>query len=350
MNRTIVRVLDAKLQAGEIERVDRVLLQEDPQRPSVPCARGEQRLARMHKSRFVWHCWRMIRKRRPDLVFFDHIGLSRMILAPLPSLPPKRYAVFIHGREISDAHDERRFRALDGSWRLLVNSEVTREIVRERFPHLADRVRLTRLCVDPARVAAWSALGDREVRREPAALIVGRMWTEERGKGHGHLIEAWPRVLAVVPEARLWIAGEGNDRARLEAMAAQRGIAHAVEFLGRISDEELHVRYQRASLLAMPSRQEGFGLVYAEAMWHGLPCLGSRADAARCVIDHGETGWLVAYGDVPDIADAVIRTLSDPTLVARMGEAGRRVVAQRFSYAQFESALLDALDLASAER
>ncbi|MEJ2133180.1 MAG: glycosyltransferase, partial [Gammaproteobacteria bacterium] len=66
---------------------------------------------------------------------------------------------------------------------------------------------------------------------------------------------------------------------------------------------------------------------------------------ARCVIDHGTTGWLVSYGDVPAIADAVIQALSDSALVSRMGAAGRRVVDARFSSAQFEGALLEALDL-----
>ena len=74
----------------------------------------------------------------------------------------------------------------------------------------------------------------------------------------------------------------------------------------------------------MPSRQEGFGVVYAEAMWHGLPCIGSTADAAGQVIKEGETGLLVSYGDRRAIADAVAWLLADPARARAMGEAGRR--------------------------
>jgi phosphatidylinositol alpha-1,6-mannosyltransferase len=345
VNRSIVRALDARVREGAIDRVDRALLHEDPERRFEPCARGEERLAGGRQSVFVWHFWRMVRKLRPDLVFFDHVGLARAALLPLPSLPPDRYAIFVHGGELASALEGGRARAMRSAWRILVNSEFTRTEVVKAFPDLADRIRLTRLSVDPERIEAWQAAAPKGHDREPAALIVGRMSEEERGKGHDHLIEAWPTVLASLPEARLWIAGDGGDRTRLEALAKKRQVSHAVEFLGRVSDEELHDLYEKASLFAMPSRQEGFGLVYAEAMWHGLPCLGSDADAARCVIDHGTTGWLVSYGDVPAIADAVIQALSDSALVSRMGAAGRRVVDARFSSAQFEGALLEALDL-----
>jgi glycosyltransferase involved in cell wall biosynthesis len=95
----------------------------------------------------------------------------------------------------------------------------------------------------------------------------------------------------------------------------------------------------------MPSRQEGFGLVFAEAMWWGLPCIGTTADAAGQVIAAGETGELVTYGDVPALSRALVKLLADPELVARMGEAGRRRARERFSYARFRADLLAALRL-----
>ena len=101
------------------------------------------------------------------------------------------------------------------------------------------------------------------------------------------------------------------------------------------------------SVFAMPSRQEGFGLVYAEAMWHGLPCIGSTLDAAGEVIADGETGLLVPYDAPEPLADALVRLLSDPALAARMGSAGAADARRRFGYARFRDDLLDALDLAA---
>jgi phosphatidylinositol alpha-1,6-mannosyltransferase len=139
--------------------------------------------------------------------------------------------------------------------------------------------------------------------------------------------------------------GGGDDRARLEERARSLGVADAVRFLGRVSDADLCDLYRRASLFAMPSRQEGFGLVYAEAMWHGLPCIGSTADAAGHVITDGETGLLVPYGDVGAIGGAVAALLGDPALAERMGQAGRRRALEHFSYERFRQDVLAALGL-----
>jgi phosphatidylinositol alpha-1,6-mannosyltransferase len=201
--------------------------------------------------------------------------------------------------------------------------------------------------VDPERTGLWEREGGAAPApgREPAALIVGRLWSEERGKGHDALLEAWPAIRRRVPGAELWVVGEGDDRPRLEARAREAGLRDAVRFLGRVDDRELGGLYRRAGLLAMPSRQEGFGLVYAEALWHGLPCVASTADAAREVVDDGETGVLVPYADAAALGDAVASLLADPARRRRMGETGARRARERFGYGRFRADLLRALDL-----
>jgi phosphatidylinositol alpha-1,6-mannosyltransferase len=343
--RCIARALDEECERGHLDRVDRVLLQEDPADPAPPPVRGEQRLSRDSQSRCVWQLWRSYRRHRHDLVFFDQLGLARSVGAPLPGFPPSRYAIFCHGIELDRVGTGPRRKVLAGAWRLLANSPHTAATLRERFPEVADRVVVTTLCIDPERARAWEReIADPPLPREPAALIVGRMWSEEPGKGHDALIEAWPEVLGRVPGAELWVTGAGDDRERLEAKARELA-GDSVRFLGRVSDPELSRLFQRASVLAMPSQQEGFGLVYAEAMWHGLPCIGSTADAAGDVISDGETGVLVPYGDVPALANAVSAFLSDPERVARMGEAGRRRAREHFGYSRFRDDVLAALAL-----
>src|SRR5262249_37458846 len=118
-----------------------------------------------------------------------------------------------------------------------------------------------------------------------------------------------------------------------------------VRFFGRVSDAELGDLYRRASVYAMPSRQEGFGLSYAEAMWHGTPCVGSSRDAAGEVIRDGESGLLVPYDDPEALATALVRLPAGPGLGARMGEAGRRLARDCYGYARFRADLLAALSL-----
>jgi phosphatidylinositol alpha-1,6-mannosyltransferase len=268
------------------------------------------------------------------------------VLLPLPGFPPRRFAIFVHGTELETARRGSRARALREAERLLVNSEFTAAALREALPASADRIRVVPLCIDPERIRLWEAASQgAPPAREPAALLVGRMWSEERGKGHDALIQGWPEVARRVPGAQLWIVGEGDDAVRMQQLAREREVEGAVRFLGRVSDAELGSLYRRASLFAMPSRQEGFGLVYAEAMWHGLPCIGSTADAAGQVIEDGVTGRLVPYGDARASAEAVAALLADPARAGAMGEAGRRRARERFGFDRFRNDLLRALDL-----
>ena len=342
VSRCIARVVDDEVRAGRFARADRVLLLDDPAAPPAPPPRGEQHFARGRQARFVWQTWRSFRRHRHDLVLFDLAGLARGVALPLPGFPPPRVAIFVHGFELATPASAR---SLLRAERLLANSRFTADRLCQGVPALDGRIRVVPLCIDPERVALWEESGGAgdDIAREPAALIVGRMWSAERGKGHDALLAAWNAVRRHVPGAQLWIVGGGDDVARLEAVAGERGVGDAVRFLGRVSDAELGALYRRASVFAMPSRQEGFGLAFAEAMWWGLPCIGTTADAAGQVIVDGETGELVPYDDTAALEGALVRLLSDRERARRMGEAGRRRAREFFAYERFRRDLLAAL-------
>jgi phosphatidylinositol alpha-1,6-mannosyltransferase len=101
--------------------------------------------------------------------------------------------------------------------------------------------------------------------------------------------------------------------------------------------------YREAAIFAMPSRREGFGLVYLEAMAAGVPCLGSVHDAASEIIVDGQTGWLVDQSDTTGIADRVVQMLSHESERAAMGDAGRRRFLAQFTFDAFQSRLMAAL-------
>ncbi len=162
-------------------------------------------------------------------------------------------------------------------------------------------------------------------------LIVGRMDARERYKGHDQLLEA----LRGIPDARLVVAGEGDDRARLEAKAAGLGMADRVAFTGFISEATLAELYRRCVAFAMPSRGEGFGLVYLEAMRAGKPVLAARGSAAEEIVVDGRTGLLADPDDRDELRGALCRLLDHPGEARRMGEAGfdrwrRELGAERF--------------------
>lgn len=355
VNRTIARALDEEMRAGRLERVDRLLLMDHEVGPA-PVA-GSQWAAGESQTKFALRLYFERWRRKPDWMLFDLLGVARAAQIPLP-VPPAPYIIFCHGKELSRATPGTPHRkALFGASRLIANSETTAGYVHAEFPELSDRVRVAPLCIDPGLTEAWQALGidgsgraelSAERRRAPVVLIIGRTWSEERGKGHDELLEAWPDIRTAIPGAQFWIVGEGDDTPRLEAKARELGVADAVRFLGRISDAELAGAYQRASLFAMPSIQEGFGLVYAEAMWHRVPCLASLDDAGAEIVRHGETGALVPYGDVAAVRETVIRLLSDPARLEELGEAAGREARERFGYERFKRDLLAGMDLSDA--
>jgi len=169
---------------------------------------------------------------------------------------------------------------------------------------------------------------------EQTALIVARMSARERYKGHEELLRVWPRVVAHHPGARLWVVGDGDDRPRLERLAAELGVGSAVLFLGRLSDDEIDRRYRGCAFFVMPSRDEGFGLVFLEAMRAGKACIGGRG-AAEEIIVNGVTGLIVDPSSADDLYMAVVRLFDDPSAAAAFGRAGAARFRSEFTDGRF---------------
>jgi phosphatidylinositol alpha-1,6-mannosyltransferase len=170
----------------------------------------------------------------------------------------------------------------------------------------------------------------------PIALIVARMSASERYKGHDALLEVWPHVIARYPDAALAIAGDGDDRARLETRVKELGIEPSVSFIGRIGDNALAGLYARCRFFVMPSRDEGFGLVFLEAMRAAKPCIGG-AGAASEIIQHGITGFIVDPAKNAELLDAMLRLYAEPETCAQMGKAGRERFLAEFTDRHFQA-------------
>lgn len=163
--------------------------------------------------------------------------------------------------------------------------------------------------------------------RADQVLFSGRL---ERVKGAEHLIEAFRKVLAERPDVRLAIAGEGSDRPRLEAAAADLVQAGSVRFLGWLPRPALAEQMARSALVAIPSLwPEVFGRTVLDAFATGRPVVASRVGGMPDLVG-GERGLLVEPGDIAGLAAALAELLGDPSRLRRMGEAAR-VFAQRYT-------------------
>lgn len=277
---------------------------------------------------------------RPSWVMFSHLGLAR-VDRYVPSLLQGPYGVFLHGIEAWKPLPARDRETLSRASVRIANSRFTADAVAAANPGIGEITVCPLALPGPVRTS-----GVRRGDDDHSVLIVGRLASGERYKGHDQLLAAWPLVRSAVPDAALVIAGDGDDAPRLKRLASALGIGDAVRFTGYLTREALEEEYARCALFAMPSRGEGFGLVYLEAMAHGLPCVGSVHDAAREVISEGETGWLVDPDDTAGLARAVAELLKSKETRARMGESGRRRVARQFTYDRFRRDITRAIDQA----
>jgi phosphatidylinositol alpha-1,6-mannosyltransferase len=173
--------------------------------------------------------------------------------------------------------------------------------------------------------------------------MLGRILRSEDYKGHRQVIASWPAVMAKIPAAQLWIAGDGDLRPDLEALAERGGVRSAVHFFGRVTEGKKQELLRKCRCLAMPSRAEGFGLVYLEAMRLGRPCLVSPHDAAREVVSPPIAGLAVDPNLMEPLVAALVRLMADGPDWQRFSQAARTRYENEFTAAKFQSRLVSAL-------
>ena len=180
---------------------------------------------------------------------------------------------------------------------------------------------------------------------EGVPLVVGVSRLVAR-KGHDLTIRAWPSVRSRVPGARLLIVGDGPDRARLEGLARNLGVADAVTFTGVVSPEDLPAHFAAGDVFAMPNRARGFGLddealgaVFLQAAAVGRPVVAGDAGGAGEAIVDGITGQLTDGHDHQALADVLVRLLGDPAYASRLGRAGARRIQEAFTWQRMANRL-----------
>jgi glycosyltransferase involved in cell wall biosynthesis len=170
-------------------------------------------------------------------------------------------------------------------------------------------------------LGAWSGLPASRNGGPPTVLSVAHQYPRKNTKT---LLAAFPQVRRRVPGARLRIVGGGPELPALKRQAEELALDGAVTFLGPVArDADVRAEYARADVFCLPSRQEGFGIAFLEAMAAGLPVVAGAAGAVPEVVPHGHAGFLVDPDDADALADALAALLDGKGLRRRMGAAGR---------------------------
>lgn len=256
-------------------------------------------------------------RKEPEVVLCNHL-----YMAPLAALVAQRAkakcVIQLHGVEIWHEPTRLQRKALEQADLLLCVSRDTRARLLTHCAIAPERAVVLNNTVAPSFIP-----GDRNAARskfslsgEYALLIVGRLDARERYKGHDRVMSALPFLKH--PDGReviFLIAGDGDDRSRLQAQACASGIADRVRFLGQVSSEDLPDLYRAADIFVLPSSGEGFGIVFLEAMACGTPALGLAVGGAPDALADGALGAIV--NDDEDLTKALQAEISKPHVAAQ---------------------------------
>lgn len=293
------------------------------------------------KARFTATAIRAAR-RHGKLVLAGHPNLGPVTQAMKAVAPRLRRIICTHGMDVWEPLPALRRIALRRANVVLAPSEDTANYVAaQRVPR--ERIRVLPWALDPEFEAIPANAPQGKLPHGypegRVILTVGRWLANERYKGMDTLITALPRLLTRWPELQLLAVGDGDDRVWLEELAEKNGVNRHVHFLSGLSYAELAACYSACEIFALPSRGEGFGLVYLEAMARGKPVIGGAHGGAPEVIEDGVTGYLVPHGDAAQLATSIEALLADPAMAKKMGERGRQRVEREFRFSVFAKSL-----------
>ncbi|HEY9750160.1 MAG TPA: glycosyltransferase family 4 protein [Allocoleopsis sp.] len=250
---------------------------------------------------------------RPERVFCGHINLAPLIQALCQPLGIP-YTVLTYGKEFWVKLPNHEQKALQQAASIWTISRYSRDRACQVNGLDPQRVKLLPCIVDgdaftpgpknPALVEKYGLAGAKVL------MTVARLWAGDRYKGVDVTIQALPAIAKVFPQVKYLVIGRGDDQPRLAQLAQDLGVADRVVFAGFVPTHDLVEHYRLADAYIMPS-QEGFGIVYLEAMACGVPVVAGNADGSADPLQDGKLGWQVPRRDSEAVAAACIEILSN---------------------------------------
>ena len=287
-----------------------------------------------------WGLWQ-----KPELIIATHLNFTVVAywLKKFIGIP---YWTVAHGIEAWDIQRPALIRALHHADKILAVSSYTRDrlIIEQKLS--PDRITILPNTFDANRFKIASKppylLEKYGLQpKQPVILTVARLAEAKRHKGYDQILQALPQIRQTIPNVHYLIVGKGKDRSRIENLIHKLDLQDSVTLAGFISDEQLCDYYNLCDLYAMPSKKEGFGIVYLEALACGKPVLAGNQDGAVDALCHGELGALVNPDDINQIAQTIIQIFQGEysNSIVYQPEILRQQVIAKFGFEQFQKQL-----------
>jgi phosphatidyl-myo-inositol dimannoside synthase len=293
--------------------------------------------------KYLWH-------QRPTHVYCGHVNLAPLVSLLCQSLGIP-YTVMTHGKEVWEKLSMPTRLSLQKADAIWAVSRYTREVACA-----VNRLNISQVKIMPCAVnGEYFTPGGKSpelLKRygldgSKVLMTVARLWAGDIYKGVDVTIRALPRILKDFPEVKYLVVGRGDDQPRLAQLAEEMGVCDRVIFAGFVPTEELIAHYRLADAYIMPS-QEGFGIVYLEAMACGIPVLSGDADGSADPLQDGKLGWRVPHRDPEAVSQACIEILTGQDRRCN-GEWLREQAISYFGFNAFQNRLQTQLQLRRQE-
>ena len=250
-------------------------------------------------------------QKRPERVFCGHINLAPLIqtLCEPLGIP---YTILTYGKEVWETLGPKYQIAMSQADSIWTISRYTRDrtccnnhLNPDKFQIVPCIVNENIFTIAPKSedlLVKYNLIGAKIL------MTVARLRSTDIYKGIDVTIKALPEIAKTFPNVKYLVIGRGDDRPRLAQLAADLGVAERVVFAGFVTTENLASHYHLADAYVMPS-QEGFGIVYLEALASGLPVLAGDSDGSADPLQDGKLGWRVPYRNSEAVAVACVEML-----------------------------------------
>ncbi|MCX5784287.1 MAG: glycosyltransferase family 4 protein [Elusimicrobia bacterium] len=253
-------------------------------------------------------------RHKPDLIICGHVGFSSLcfFLQKLQGIP---FITITYGVDVWSLTRIKKM-ALAASKNILSISNYTRNRICSQLPNYPQKqILLFPTTFDAARFAPglksggiMKKLGIRET--DAIVLSVSRLSKSEGDKGCEKIISSVKELVLKFPDLKYVAGGSGDDLPRLRRLVRDHGLGDKILFPGFIPDSELPDYYNLCDLFILPSKKEGFGIVFLEALGCGKPVIAGNRDGSVDAVLGGELGLLIDPDSIAEIKDAIVRVLT----------------------------------------
>lgn len=271
---------------------------------------------------------------KKDIIFFGHINLLPLAILNIIINGVKKIFFSIYGIEVW-----KKFNFLESQFlkkfSFLSISNYTKNEFSKNSGVNPKNIQIFPCCIEI--IKNEESIKNPYKQSDFNVLTVSRLSSNDTYKGIDHVIQALPLIIKKIPNIKFTIIGKGDDKLRLQKICKKLKVDEYVDFRGYV--EKLDPYYKFCNLFTLPSKNEGFGIVFLEAMQYKKPVLSCNSGGSQDVIKNNETGFHSIYGDLDSINDMILFIYNNKEHATNIGNAGYKHLMQNFTFRNFQDRL-----------